>query len=72
MCRSCRDKDLAVVNGKEYSADLAGYSEGMNKLNRRFNHRNMHLRNQKTSMTDKDDEIACGDFSPCAIHEHTV
>ena len=27
MCRMCRDKDMAVINGKEYSADLAEYSE---------------------------------------------
>ena len=27
MCRVCRDRDMAVINGKEYSADLAGYSE---------------------------------------------
>ena len=31
MCRICRDKDVAVINGKEYSADLAEYSEGRDK-----------------------------------------
>ena len=33
MCRMCRDKDIAVVNGKEYSADLAEYSEGRGNPN---------------------------------------
>ena len=33
MCRVCRDKDLAVINGKEYSADLAEYSEGRGNPN---------------------------------------
>ena len=28
MCKLCRDKDKAVINGKEYSADLAEYSKG--------------------------------------------
>ena len=28
MCKLCRDKDVAIVNGKEYSADLAEYSKG--------------------------------------------
>ena len=28
MCRVCRDRDMAVINGKEYSADLAEYSKG--------------------------------------------
>ena len=27
MCELCRDKDIAVVNGKEYSNDLLEYSE---------------------------------------------
>ena len=33
MCRVCRDKDMAVINGKEYSADLAEYSEGRGNPN---------------------------------------
>lgn len=33
MCRICRDKDVAVINGKEYSADLAEYSEGRGNPN---------------------------------------
>ena len=28
MCKLCRDKDKFVINGKEYSADLAEYSKG--------------------------------------------
>ena len=28
MCKLCREKDVAIVNGKEYSADLAEYSKG--------------------------------------------
>ena len=28
MCKLCRDKDKAVINGKEYSDDLAEYSKG--------------------------------------------
>ena len=28
MGRVCRDRDMAVINGKEYSADLAEYSKG--------------------------------------------
>ena len=27
VCRVCRDRDMSVINGKEYSADLAEYSE---------------------------------------------
>ena len=27
MCELCRDKDIAIVNGKEYSNDLLEYSE---------------------------------------------
>ena len=27
MCKLCREKDVAIVNGKEYSADLAEYSK---------------------------------------------
>ena len=27
MCKLCRDKDIAIVNGKEYSNDLLEYSE---------------------------------------------
>ena len=33
MCRVCRDRDMAVINGKEYSADLAEYSEGRGNPN---------------------------------------
>ena len=33
MCRVCRDKDVAVISGKEYSADLAEYSEGRGNPN---------------------------------------
>lgn len=33
MCRVCRYKDMAVINGKEYSADLAEYSEGRGNPN---------------------------------------
>ena len=33
MCRVCRDKDVAVINGKEYSADLAEYSESRGNPN---------------------------------------
>ena len=33
MCRVCRDKDVAVINGKEYSADLAEYSENRGNPN---------------------------------------
>lgn len=33
MCRMCRDKDLAVISGKEYSANLAEYSEGRGNPN---------------------------------------
>lgn len=33
MCRVCRDKDMAVINGKEYSADLAEYSESRGNPN---------------------------------------
>ena len=28
MCKLCRDKDVAIVNGKEYSNDLLEYSKG--------------------------------------------
>ena len=28
MCKLCREKDVAIVNGKEYSAELAEYSKG--------------------------------------------
>ena len=27
MCRVCRDRDMTVINGKEYSDDLSEYSE---------------------------------------------
>ena len=33
MCRVCRDRDMAVINGKEYSADLAEYSESRGNPN---------------------------------------
>ena len=33
MCRVCRDKDVAVISGKEYSADLAEYSESRGNPN---------------------------------------
>ena len=33
MCRVCRDRDIAVINGKEYSADLAEYSESRGNPN---------------------------------------
>ena len=33
MCRVCRDRDVAVINGKEYSADLAEYSESRGNPN---------------------------------------
>ena len=33
MCELCRDKDIAVVNGKEYSNDLLEYSEGRGNPN---------------------------------------
>lgn len=33
MCRVCRDKDVAVINGKEYSADLEEYSESRGNPN---------------------------------------
>ena len=29
MCKLCRDKDKAVINGKEYSDDLSEYSKGL-------------------------------------------
>ena len=32
MCELCRDKDIAIVNGKEYSNDLLEYSEGRGSL----------------------------------------
>ena len=33
MCELCRDKDIAIVNGKEYSNDLLEYSEGRGNPN---------------------------------------
>ena len=33
MCRLCRDRDVAIVNGKEYSDDLSEYSEGRGNPN---------------------------------------
>lgn len=33
MCDLCRDKDIAIVNGKEYSNDLLEYSEGRGNPN---------------------------------------
>ena len=33
MCRVCRDRDMAVINGKEYSADLPEYSESRGNPN---------------------------------------
>ena len=33
MCRVCRERDMAVINGKEYSADLAEYSESRGNPN---------------------------------------
>ena len=33
MCKLCRDKDLSIINGKEYSADLAEYSESRGNPN---------------------------------------
>ena len=33
MCKLCRDKDKAVINGKEYSDDLSEYSEGRGNPN---------------------------------------
>ena len=28
MCKLCRDRDVAIVNGKEYSDNLSEYSKG--------------------------------------------
>ena len=33
MCKLCRDRDVAIVNGKEYSDDLSEYSEGRGNPN---------------------------------------
>lgn len=33
MCELCRDKDIAIINGKEYSNDLLEYSEGRGNPN---------------------------------------
>lgn len=33
MCDLCRDKDIAIINGKEYSNDLLEYSEGRGNPN---------------------------------------
>ena len=33
MCELCRDKDIAIVNGKEYSNDLLEYSESRGNPN---------------------------------------
>lgn len=33
MCRVCRDRDMAVINGKEYSNDLLEYSESRGNPN---------------------------------------
>lgn len=33
MCGLCRDKDRAIINGKEYSDDLSEYSEGRGNPN---------------------------------------
>ena len=33
MCRVCRDRDMAVINGKEYSAKSAEYSESRGNPN---------------------------------------
>ena len=33
MCKLCRDKDVAIVSGKEYSDDLSEYSEGRGNPN---------------------------------------
>ena len=33
MCKLCRDRDVAIANGKEYSADLAEYSESRGNPN---------------------------------------
>lgn len=33
MCRMCRNKDLDIINGKEFSADLAEYSDGCGNPN---------------------------------------
>lgn len=33
MCKLCRKKDVLTINGKEYSADLAEYSEGRGNPN---------------------------------------
>ena len=33
MCELCHDKDIAIVNGKEYSNDLLEYSEGRGNPN---------------------------------------
>lgn len=33
MCKLCREKDLSIINGKEYSADLAEYSESRGNPN---------------------------------------
>ena len=33
MCHVCRDRDMAVINGREYSNDLLEYSEGRGNPN---------------------------------------